>query len=299
MDKFEVVAMVLAPEQHIATFIAHYRRRGADRVRVFFDGDMAPEGPFEGGEIVVCDEAFWRSLGQPRPQGVENRQRAVYNHAYRQSVSDWVLVVDVDEFILGDDAIGELLSRVEPERESVIFRPVEAAYSSRSELSQEYGAAYFRKPYGRPYCSILPHLVYPGSGGCFTKGLLGHDMGKHAVRTGIADIVIDIHESKRDGKPLEAARNVPGASGRPLFLAHYDAISLEHWRAKWDRRLAARDLMEVGRKRNRQFELYAAARQRGTETELFRRLYTLGAIQTFLLRCLNLIIPHKPNDLTV
>jgi len=297
--KFEVVAMVLAPEQHIATFVAHYRQRGADRIRVFFDGDAASIGPFEGAEIVACDDAFWRDLGMARPYGVENRQRAVYNHAYRQSAADWLLVVDVDEFILGDDAISDLLSSVEPERESVIFRSVEAVYSDRHDLSREYGAAFFRKPYGRPYCSILPHLVYPGSGGCFTKGLLGHDMGKHAVRTGIADIVVDIHESKRNGEPLDAARNVPGRSKKPLLLAHYDAISLEQWRAKWDRRLEAQDLLEAGRKRTRQFELYAAARRQGTEAQLFRRLYALGAFQTFLLSCLNLIIPHKPNDLTV
>ncbi|WP_292223704.1 glycosyltransferase family 2 protein [Brevundimonas sp.] len=292
MAKFEVVALALAPERHIATFIAHYRRRGADRIRVFFDGETALAGDFEGGEVIACDDGFWRDLGV-RPDSVENRQRAVYDLAYRSADADWLLVVDVDEFILGEGSIADLLARIEPSRESVIFRTVEAVFDARHDLSQEYGAAFFRKSYGRPLSSILPHLVYPGCGGFFTKGLLGHDMGKHAVRTGLGGIEVDIHESKRDGVPFRAAL------AKTLHLAHYDAISLEQWRAKWDRRLAVQDTMEMGRKRSLQSTIYGRARRLGAEVELFRRIYVVGGFQTFVLRCLNLIIPNKTNDLTV
>ena len=299
MATFEVVAMVLAPERHIAAFTAHYRRRGADRIRIFFDGPEAPKGDFHGAEVVLCNDDFWTARGVTRPHGVEDRQRVIYNHAYGTARADWLLVVDVDEFILGDEEIGALLERIEPSRESVIFGSVEATYSHRDDMTGEYGASFFRKPYGRPFCSVLPHLVTPGVGGCFTKGLLGHFMGKHAVRTGITDIKVDIHESKRDGQPLDALIIGPGVTPRPLYLAHYDAISFQQWRDKWDRRVAKRDVLEVGRKRNLQFDLFAAARQRGAELDLFKKLYAVNGLQLFVLRCFNLIIPHKPNDLIV
>lgn len=292
MAKFEVVALALAPERHIATFIAHYRRRGADRIRVFFDGETALAGDFEGAEVIACDDGFWRDLGV-RPDSVENRQRAVYDLAYRTADADWLLVVDIDEFILGEGSLPDLLDTIEPGRESVIFPTVEAVYDTRHDLSQEYGAAFFRKSYGKPFSSILPHLIYPGCGGFFTKGLLGHDMGKHAVRTGLEGVEVDIHESKRGGVPFQAVQT------RSLLLAHYDAISLDQWRAKWDRRLAVQDTMEMGRKRSLQSTIYSRARRLGAEVELFRRIYVVGGFQTFVLRSLNLIIPNKTNDLTV
>lgn len=296
MVTFEVVAMVLAPAQQIATFTAHYRRRGADRIRIFYDGPEAPVGDFDGAQVVLCDDDFWRGLGVERPLGVEDRQRAIYNYAYGTARAEWFLVVDVDEFILGDDEIGALLERIGPDRESVIFGSVEAVYSVGSDMTREYNASYFRKPYGRPFCSILPHMITPGIGGCFTKGLLGHFMGKHAVRTGIGDIKIDIHESKRNGQPLKALVIGPKVTPRPLYLAHFDAISFEQWRQKWDRRIAKRDVMEVGRKRNLQFDLFAAARQRGEERDLYQKLYALNGPQLLVLRCFNLIISQKPND---
>ncbi len=288
MAKFEVVVMALAPERHITTFIAHYRLRGADRIRVFFDGETVLAGDFEGAEVIACDDGFWRDLGVSRPESVEDRQRAVYDFAYRQTTSDWLLFVDVDEFILGEGSIGDLLASTAPDRESVIFRTVEAVYSDRHDLSQEYGAAFFRRSYGRPFSSVLPYLLYPGCGGFFTQGLLGHDMGKHAVRAGLAGVEVDIHESKRFGTPLSAT------VAKSLLLAHYDAISLEQWRGKWDRRLAVQDTWEMGRKRRLQSTLYDRARRLGAEAELFRRIYVVSGFQTFVLRCFNMLIPNTP-----
>ena len=45
MAVFEVVAMALAPERHVAAFVDHFRRKGAARVRVYFDSAAAPAPP--------------------------------------------------------------------------------------------------------------------------------------------------------------------------------------------------------------------------------------------------------------
>ena len=87
MTRFDVVAMALAPERHIGVFVDHYRARGAQRVRVYFDGpaSAAPRPNAVGlsdDELTLCDDAFWGARGG-RPASVEARQRIVYADAYR------------------------------------------------------------------------------------------------------------------------------------------------------------------------------------------------------------------------
>ena len=66
LPDFEVVAMALAPARHLAAFVDHYRRRRAARIRIYFDGDRAPD-PAEVGlnphDLIVCDAAFWAARG--------------------------------------------------------------------------------------------------------------------------------------------------------------------------------------------------------------------------------------------
>ena len=83
-----------------------------------------------------------------------------------------------------------------------------------------------------------------------------------------------------------------------MRLLHYDAISLDAWRAKWDRRLTAGDTVEIGRRRRRQQATYAAARDTGGERALFARLYSLTRLQEAVLRGLGLLldIPHEPRS---
>ena len=73
MTRFDVVAMALAPERHIGVFVDHYRARGAERVRVYFDGpaSAAPRPNVVGlseDELTLCDDAFWGARGG-RPAG--------------------------------------------------------------------------------------------------------------------------------------------------------------------------------------------------------------------------------------
>ena len=292
MAVFEVVAMALAPERHVAAFVDHFRRKGAARVRVYFDSAAAPAPDAVGlaeGELIVCDDAFWSALGG-RPATVEDRQRGVYGAAYRSLAADWLLVVDIDERLFGAVSPAAVLEAVPADCESVIFETVEAVWRSGDDLNLEYGASLARKSYSGPFWSELSNGLYPGAGKFFVRGLLGHHMGKHAVRRGLADITVCIHESKRAEVPLKAARaRDPGTGGR-AWLLHYDAISLDGWRAKWDRRLAVGDTAECGRRRRRQQTDYAEARAAGREAALFERLYALTPVQAWILRRLGLLL---------
>ncbi|MFC7377925.1 hypothetical protein [Brevundimonas sp. GCM10030266] len=295
MTDFEVVAMALAPDRHVAAFVDHYRSEGAARVRVYFD---AAEGPapasvgLDPADLIVCDPAFWTARGG-RPEAVEDRQRVVYADAYSTLSADWLLVVDIDEFMLGDVDMVAVLAAVPPERESVIFPSVEAVWRAGDDLNREYGSVLARRPYHGPFSDQFADLLYPKRGTFFVRGLLAHHMGKHAVRRGRPGLMVCIHESKRDGQPLKAARARDPRTGKTAWLLHHDAISLEAWRAKWDRRLASGDTAEMGRRRRRQQAAYATARTEGREAALFADLYALRPWQARVLGALGMLAPIR------
>lgn len=292
MPNFEVVAMALAPKRHLATFADHYHGRGAARTRVYFDGDDAPD-PVRAGldpkDLIVCDAAFWAARGG-RPQAVEDRQRVVYADAYSTLAADWLLVVDIDEMIQGDVDVSAVLGAVAAEREAVIFPSVEAVWRAGDDLTREYGARLARKPYHGPFSDQFADLIYPGRGRFFVRGLLAHHMGKHAVRRALPDVMVCIHESKRGDRPLKAARARDPRTGRTAWLLHHDAIGLDAWRTKWDRRVAAGDTAEMGRRRCRQQAAYVEARKAGEEAALFADLYALRPWQQTVLRRLGLLL---------
>jgi len=208
--------------------------------------------------------------------------------------ADWLVVVDIDELIYGDADLAAALDAVPAERELVIFPTVEAVWRAGDDLSREYGAVLARKSYSGPFWSELGYLLYPGAGAFFAHGLLGHHMGKYAVRRDAPGVVPCIHEAKRGEIPLKAARPRDPRTGRPVRLLHYDAIGLDAWRAKWDRRLAVGDAVEFGRRRRRQQTDYAKARETGEEARLFARLYSLNPAQVWALRRLGQLLDIAP-----
>ena len=291
MASFEVIAMALAPQRYLSKFSDYYLRLGASRVRIFFDGSLQESSPPSGVELVECDDEFWRTAKVPRPAAVEDRQRLVYNRAYASARSDWVLIVDIDEFVFGDGSLSAVLAQASGKYEVVRFGSAEAVFIDGDRISSDYGAKAFRRPCNRYLAAILPHLIYPGLGHLFIRGLLGHSRGKQAVRAGIPGLTLDIHDATADGTVLREYAASEGPS--PLYLAHFDAISFVQWRQKWERRVAAQDVKERGRKRERQLDLYEKQARHGTEESLFRRLYCLNDLQFNVLRALGLLVVDR------
>lgn len=292
MARFDVVALVLAPPEHIRVFCEHYLAQGAERIRLYLDADI-PTPPLSSAvEVTICDDTFWRAHGGRRPNSIDDRQTVLYAQAYQATGADWLLVVDVDELIHGEAVVPEVLASAPAGAASLIFPSAEAVYGPGDRLGEAYGQSLLRLPYGRPLSSLLPPLIYGSAGGAFTRGLLGHAMGKHAVRTGLPAILVDIHESKRDGVALPAAR-ARDARGRTVRLAHYDAIGIDHWRDKWDRRVQSGDTGAVGRKRRGQLQTYAQRRAVNEEAELFRAFYALNTTQVLALRGIGRLIDNR------
>lgn len=274
----------------VAAFADHYLRLGARKVTVFADGD----GPTKlaarpGLEIVALDAAFWADQGLPRPAGVEDRQRALYRLAYGQDGADWVLFADTDEFVVGLDAVAQRAAQLGEDRVALRVASGEAVFRPGEDWSRDLGQVHFRAPMNRVLAQVLPRLVYPGQAGVFIRGLLGHAIGKQFVRRGIAGLEIGIHSVLRNGV-VQAPEVLAEYRQGGVFLAHFDAISLPRWQAKWQRRLAAQDTREMGRKRDLQMERVRLAAEQGPDAveRLFAAWYVLSDRQYGALRALGL-----------
>jgi hypothetical protein len=295
MSDFEVVVMTNAPKPQIEFFYRKYVELGAAKITIYIDGPgpLTIDGPI--ADVTICDDDFWRRRGCARPRVVEDRQREVYTHAYEKTESRWILFVDIDEFVCFPSNLNAVLEQCPHYIRAIRFPTIEAVYAhDQRDLNREFGARLFRKPYNKYLAFILPHIVYPGLGSVFIRGLLGHAVGKQIFRAKVPRIEIKIHHAELDGDSLGSYTTSTFYEGGDICLSHFHAISLSDWRRKWIRRIAHADTKEMGRKGERQLNLFLKYNERSREERLFRRMYVLNPVQLRILKAFNQVV-ERPN----
>ena len=289
MPSFAVAALVREDAGDLVRFAGHHARAGAARVDLYGDGPERADVP--GAAFAPCDAAFWAGLGASRPEGVEARQTAVYEHAFARLEADWLLVCDADELVFGADedpagsAVPRFLAAVPPDVVSVQIPSAEAVYGPGDPVGAAWAARWFRLPTDD---EALLGAVYGQDAALLQRGLLGHHEGKQFVRRGARLGWIGLHVS---GLPAQRGGGVATvtaaeALGRPspLHLGHYDASSRARWVAKWRARLSGETRAELmGARRRAQMAVIGDAVTRGEEAALFARLYALDERQAGLL----------------
>lgn len=294
MLSYEVVSLTIESADRIRSFVNYYRGNGASKVTIFHDG-IAPGKHFGiNADVIECDDAFWKKAHGGRPDSVEDRQRCIYEIAYRNCCADWLLVVDTDEFVVGFDQIEKAIRKAPNSPDVVRIPTAEAVFGSQDPLDADFGATHFRVPQNKYLAQLAPRILYPGYGNLFIRGLLGHAIGKQFIRSGLAEMEIGIHSAFKQGNLLSPLSVVNYAPQDGVFLCHFDAISYPQWREKWDRRLRNRDTAEMGKKRDRQLELYVRQSKKGEEalSDLFRDLYVLSARKFRLMNALGLAFAY-------
>jgi hypothetical protein len=201
MDKFmqnlergswSVATTVRAPAYQVNEFLEHYVGLGADKVYLFFDDkefctyDVAR---FAGKVIsFVCDDRYWETVhcAPPlndrvgRPAAVERRQGVNALFAREIMHSEWLLHVDVDEFIYVKKPVSEVLAVYPDNVFSVLLRTLEAVYEEVKLPGEETQTVYFKKAVHQ---SELLKKLYPDELlKCATNGLWGTVIGKSFVR---------------------------------------------------------------------------------------------------------------------
>jgi hypothetical protein len=167
----------------------------------------------------------------------EEAQAAIYNAAWKACQSDWLLVVDADEFVIGPEPICALLQAIPPDVDAIRIPTAEAVWGPGDDLDKEFGCTHLRTPIPKG-SRLMQRIVYGNLAPLFHMGLLGHTAGKHFVRREARIDTVRLHNSLKDGRPVGQWAAAATPKGRGFILAHFDAIGFERWREKWRRRLA-------------------------------------------------------------
>ena len=226
-------ATIKAPVADILRFAGYHLEAGAHRLYIYLDAENpeaeAALAAHPKVRVTLCDAAHWDRINKGRrPARHQVRQTFNATHAYnRRAEVDWLIHMDVDEFLVPDRPIAALLGDQPQQALAARVRPMEA-------LAPESGPPLHYKafvPNGPDRLRIV-RALYPTYGETLKGGFLSHLAGKVFVRTGLSGIRVQIHNAFRDDAELPTAEDTDG-----IALAHLHARSWDQWIAAFRYRL--------------------------------------------------------------
>ena len=225
-----VVCTCREPTPLVLAFVAHHIGLGAREVFLYLD---APQPDLEAilaeipqVRVQICDEAYWQSRKNQRPDAVEHRQLVNAYDAYGRAQVAWLAHFDADEFLHADMDVALLLNAQPPEVDYLLIEPRERAFvEGQAQLDLFDGV--FRRPtpdaWGGARYFFEPAWRY------LRRGVLGHSIGKSFMRTGQA-LTPGIHTPRRP--VAERGKRLRGWSLLRARLLHFDGLTALHWTAK-------------------------------------------------------------------
>ncbi len=232
-----VVSTIKAPATDILNFAAHHLDLGAQRMHIYLDADNAEARAALKAHpkcrVTVTDAAYW-ARRNGRPDAHQPRQTANATHCYnRRPQVDWLLHVDVDEFLWPDRPVAEQLAALPAETRSARVRPVEALAPDPDDPP----------PDGQIWCKghdrhqgarrAQTNEIYPTYGDHLNGGFLSHVAGKVFVRTGLDKVSLRIHNAFFD-----RVQDPDPARLDDMRLVHLHAHSWTHWQQTYRFRMA-------------------------------------------------------------
>ncbi len=232
-DSWGIVATVKAPVEQVLAFVAHHLTLGPERIWIFLDDPADPAfEALQGIDRVLavrCDKAHWKAALGRRPPEHQVRQTMNIRHVYRDAPLDWLLHIDVDEFLVADVPVREVLQR--KERAMIRAEPWDALHDPGAP-EDIFSSRWFHRAVRKGDPADIRKRLYGSHGALLPKGLVGHSAGKCFFRTGIEDFKPTIHTARFMGRGFPSVGFEPG-----LALLHFHAEDLERWALRLDFRL--------------------------------------------------------------
>lgn len=227
MATWGIIATIKADTPTILRFVAHHLELGAHRVYVYLDApnpqaqELLRDHP--RCRVVRCDGGYWKRHNGGRPDMHQPRQTFNATRAYaRADEVDWLMHMDVDEFLVSDDGIATMLERLPENVRCARARPMELL--SGGDPQQDAAFKTFI-PAGKQRERTVAAL-YPTYGDHLKGGFLSHIAGKIFVRTGIEGLKFRIHNAFLHGETNPNHVELPD-----LHLAHFHAADWDTWHA--------------------------------------------------------------------
>ncbi len=221
MTRWGLSATIKAPTPDILHFAAFHLEAGAHRLYLYLDDDNTHAFSILKRHPKIrptlCDAGYWNNK---RPKKHQVRQTRNATHAYhRRAEVDWLIHMDVDEFLISERPISDILSK-QGGLKIARLRPME-------QLAGNGTAFKAFIPAGPDRARIVADL-YPTYGPHIKGGFLSHLAGKVFVRTGLDNIRVQIHNVFQHDKILEGQDDTDG-----IAHAHCHAKSWEDWIASY------------------------------------------------------------------
>jgi hypothetical protein len=225
VTRWGLSATIKAPTRDILHFAAYHLEAGAHRLYLYLDDDnVAAFDRLRAHPKVrptLCDDAWWNGK---RPRKHQVRQTHNATHAYhRKAEVDWLIHMDVDEFLISDRPVSDILSGL-TDATIARIRPME-------QLAGDGTAFKAFVPNGPDRNRTVAQL-YPTYGAHIKGGFMSHLAGKVFVRTGLADIRVQIHNVFQRDAMLQGTEDTPG-----IDLAHCHAKTWDAWIAAYHYRI--------------------------------------------------------------
>lgn len=222
-----ISSTILAPARDVLRFAAYHLEQGAHRLYIYLD-DETPEAfsrlkAHPKIRVRTCDATYWSQRGG-RPDKHQARQSVNATHAYhRKSEVDWLIHIDVDEFLVPNTGVSDVLARVPEAIRSARVRPMELLGGSTEAFKAFIPAG--------PTRQDTVQQIYPTFGMHLRAGFLSHVAGKLFVRTDLPDMTIQIHNAFQNNEILKDSAELV-----QVDLAHCHAPSWDAWRASFQYR---------------------------------------------------------------
>lgn len=281
MARFSVVAMMRESPEIVRRFVDYYRALGAAEVFIYFNGPADELPPVAGATRIDCTAEFWAQNDDMPLENIEDRMRICYRDCKARCTTEWLLIVDADEFLFSDRDIGRLLDNVPDTVDSIGFPTAEAVWGPGDDLEQAFGSTHFRVKWrNERLWRLLRRPLYGRISSEMRWGVIGHVAGKHMIRTAREFTLIGGHRSHRGDEIVTRRARKVSRDWAGTYVGHFDAIGIERWLRKWQWRFD-KEVIAAGMSRGRlaQMQMVEKAIATGRTRQLFRRFYGLSALQ--------------------
>ncbi|MFT7594006.1 MAG: hypothetical protein ACI8R4_001324 [Paracoccaceae bacterium] len=233
MTKWGLVATIKAPATEILEFAAYHLDRGAHRLYLYLDDPNPQAYPTLKAHpkirVTTCDDAYWSRMGKKRPAKHQSRQTFNATRTYaRPPEVDWLIHIDVDEFLWPDTPVGDILGALPAQTQCARVRPIESLSNPLADpqsdpLSRD-GTAFKGFIGSKTDRAGIIDRIYPQFGRHVKGGFLSHLAGKMFIRTGMEPLTIKIHNVF-----LGDEMNPNASELGDIALCHCHATSWDQW----------------------------------------------------------------------